>query len=538
MTDRDHNHDFINRPLRAMLMVAAPTVITMTSYTVMQFIDGLMVSRIGPDRIYISAQGNGGMVVWLAMSVALGLMTVVNTWVAQNLGAGRPQRGAAYGWTALWLSGFFAVAMLPLAAILPGAFAAMDHPPELVEMETGYSRILIYGAFFTMAARGIAHYFYGMHMPAAVMVAALVGNVVNVCCNAVLIFGATGPPEGTPFSGAFAAIATALDLPAMGVAGAALGTVIGSGVELTIPLGLFLSNRLHRRFGTRTPWKPAWGPFRDVLKLGWPGALMFVNEMICWGALMVWLIPLAGEAAGEDPVLHNTAGWIALRYMHVSFMPAVGLSIAVTAIVGRCMGMARPDLAARRAMLGLGIAVAYMGACALAFILFRGPMIRAFTPADLPPESLARLIEIGGAIMIAAAVFQLFDAVAIIMSGALRGAGDTVWPGVMTVILSWACIVLGGRLVIEVAPGLGSLGPWLGGAAYIILLGIALLGRFVGGKWRTIGLVAPAEAPEPARPAAPSSPAAAHTTGSGAVCAEAPEPACASDQRGAPPTIL
>jgi len=180
--------------------------------------------------------------------------------------------------------------------------------------------------------------------------------------------------------------------------------------------------------------------------------------------------------------------------MHISFMPAVGLSIAVTAIVGRCMGMARPDLAARRAGLGLIIAVAYMGACALAFILFRNPMIEFFTDPGLPPESRARLLEIGGTIMIAAAIFQLFDAIAIIMSGALRGAGDTVWPGVATVILSWVCIMLGGRLIIELAPGLGSLGPWLGGAAYIILLGIALLARFLGGKWRHIGLIA---GPEP-----------------------------------------
>lgn len=503
MTQRDHNHDFIHHPLRAMLVVAAPTVVTMTSYTVMQFIDGLMVARIGPDRVYIAAQGNGGMVVWLAMSIALGLMTVVNTWVAQNLGAGRPERGAAYGWTALWLSGGFALAMLPMAAILPAAFSGMGHPPELVEMETTYARILISGAFFTMAARGIAHYFYGMHMPMTVMVAALVGNIVNIIGNALLIFGAEGPPESVPFAGVFQAVAAALDLPAMGVGGAALGTVIGSGVELSIPLVLFLSPRMHARFHTRTPWRPAWGPFRDVLRLGWPGALMFVNEMICWGALMVWLVPMAGEAAGEDPVLHNTAGWIALRYMHVSFMPAVGLSIAVTAIVGRCMGMARPDLAARRAMLGLGIAIAYMSACALAFILFREPMIRVFTPVDISPESLDRLIEIGGAIMVAAAVFQLFDAVAIIMSGALRGAGDTVWPGVVTVILSWGCIVLGGRLVIEFAPGLGSLGPWLGGAAYIILLGIALFARFLGGKWRSIGLIAPPAPPAPEPPRAP-----------------------------------
>ena len=67
--------------------------------------------------------------------------------------------------------------------------------------------------------------------------------------------------------------------------------------------------------------------------------------------------------------------------------------------------------------------------------------------------------------MIAAAVFQVFDAIAISLSGALRGAGDTIWPGVVTIVLSWSCIVLGGHLFIAAAPGLGSVGPWIAAAA-------------------------------------------------------------------------
>src|SRR5690606_17915809 len=92
-------------------------------------------------------------------------------------------------------------------------------------------------------------------------------------------------------------------------------------------------------------------------------------------------------------------------------------------------------------------------------------------------------------------------------------------------ILSWVCIVLGGRLIIELAPGLGSLGPWLGGAAYIIPPCIALLAPFLGGKCLRIGLLAPPPPPAAAatpadaaqdsatRHAAPASPAAAPATG-------------------------
>ena len=91
--------------------------------------------------------------------------------------------------------------------------------------------------------------------------------------------------------------------------------------------------------------------------------------------------------------------------------------------------------------------------------------------------------------LIAAAIFQLFDAIAIILSGALRGAGDTVWPGVATLVLSWTCIVGVGHLLVATAPTLGAASPWIGAAAFLITLGIAMLARFMGGKWRSMRLV-------------------------------------------------
>lgn len=114
--------------------------------------------------------------------------------------------------------------------------------------------------------------------------------------------------------------------------------------------------------------------------------------------------------------------------------------------------------------------------------------------------------------MIAAAVFQLFDAIAITMSGALRGAGDTVWPGVVTIVLSWVCIVGGGHLAIALVPHWGSMGPWVGASAYIILLGVFLLARFLAGNWKRIDLLSrSASAGEPdlaaaAEAVAPASP--------------------------------
>jgi MATE family multidrug resistance protein len=476
-------------PLVEMLIIGAPTVVTMTSYTVMQFIDGMMVSRIEPhDPVYVSAQGNGGIVVWIAMAAMLGLLSLVNSFVSQHLGAGTPERGSAYAWSGIWLSAIASVLFIPYALGLRPIFSAFHDDPQLVELETQYAYVLIAGAFLTLAGRGLANYFFGMHKPGIVMVSVIFGNLVNVVANAVLIFGYAGPPEGTPFASVFASIAQTLGIEAMGVRGAALGTVIGTAFELTIPMLLFLGPKWNARYATRAAWKPSARTIKDLLRVGWPAGLMMGNELICWGYLMAVLLPAGGRAAGDDPVVHNTAGWIALRYMHVAFMPAIGLSIAVSAMVGKAMGMGRPDLAAARAWLGLKVTLAYMGLCAMAFIVFREDMIEVFIPSDMEMAEGEAVLRVGATVMIAAAVFQLFDAMAITMSAALRGAGDTLWPGVATILLSWLLIVGGGHLMIELAPQLGSLGPWIGAAAYIIALGSCMIWRFLGGQWKTLSL--------------------------------------------------
>lgn len=483
------------RAIVEMLRIAAPTVATMASYTAMQFVDGLMASRIEPaSPVYLAAQGNGGIAAWLVISVLLGTLMVVNTYVSQHLGAGKPEKGAGYGWAALWLSLGFWVLAQPYALALPWLYGAMGHEGELLRLETRYAQILVAGAVFTTGARGIAQYFFGMHRPMVVLWAVLAGNTVNVALNLLLIFGAeglgaTGWVAIDAVAGATAWMAGVLGVPAMGLSGAAVATVIGSAVELAVPLAIFLGPRFNERYATRSAWRPALGPIRDIVRIGWPGALMMASEIVCWSYLMVFLLGAAGVRAGESAEVHNAAGWIALRYMHLSFMPTVGLSIAVTAMVGRCMGMGRADLAARRAWLGLGISTAYMGVCGLAFVVFRRELIGLFAPETMEAAAVARLIEVGAGVMIAAAVFQVFDAIAITLSGALRGAGDTVWPGVATVALSWACIVGGGWGLMALAPGLGSLGPWIAAASYIVLLGVYLFWRFAAGSWRTIRLV-------------------------------------------------
>jgi MATE family multidrug resistance protein len=182
-------------------------------------------------------------------------------------------------------------------------------------------------------------------------------------------------------------------------------------------------------------------------------------------------------------------------------MPAVGFSVATNSLVGKYIGAGQPDTAVARTRLTLGLAMAYMTACAAIFLIFRRELISIFIAgSSTDPAEAAQIIDIGAKLMICTAVFQTADAVGVIFSGALRGAGDTVWPGVVTLIYSWVFIVGGGALSIAVWPGLQSVGPWLAAAIYIMVYGLTMWLRFTGGHWRSINLLKGAHAEAAALP--------------------------------------
>jgi len=465
-------------PLREVWTIAWPTVLTMTSYTVMQFFDKLMVGQVGP--VELAAQSNGGIWSFALLAFALGILTVVNTYVSQNLGAGTPENGPKYAWGAFWLGlAIWACAIIPYGLfiphlfhdVFPRLFADMaGHSAALTRMETGYAQILVFGSLPLMLGRGVNQFFFGLHRPRVVTVGAIAGNVTNIVGNYLFIFGEQGIPNwgipGVP------------GVPALGVYGAAIGTVMGTAMEFLIPLAVMLGPKMNRELRTRAAWRPDLKPIRDLLRIGWPAAIQWGNELICWAIFMAVLV----GGFGDD---HMTACGIAFGYMHLSFMPAVGLSVAVNSLVGKYIGAGKPDVAVARAHLCLAMAMTYMTICAAVFVLFRGALIRFFLGgADLDAAQAQHIIDIGSKLLICTAVFQTADAFGIIYTGALRGAGDTRWPLYTKIISTW-----GTRLPLVymfLGLGLGLTGIWMAMGTDFLLQSLLALWRFRGGKWKTM----------------------------------------------------
>jgi MATE family multidrug resistance protein len=130
-----------------------------------------------------------------------------------------------------------------------------------------------------------------------------------------------------------------------------------------------------------------------------------------------------------------------------------------------------------------------MTVCAVVFVVFRNELTAVYIDDGAPPDLAAQIRRIGAEIFICAAIFQTLDAIGIVYTGALRGAGDTVFPGVLTVALSWTVIVGGGYAMVRFLPQLEATGPWLAATAYIAILGVVLAIRFERGGWKRLHIL-------------------------------------------------
>jgi len=466
--------------LSEVLHLSVPASLSGLNRVATQFIDGLMIACLGSATI--SGQAMGGLVSFTFESFPRGVLSVVNTYVSQNLGAGRHSRCAQYTWAGLLVALLFSILICPLALAAGGLFGLIGHEADVQAMEVIYFRYMVLSAPLALAIRVLEGFFYGVRRPRIVYAASLIASLVNIGGNWVLIFGKLG-------------------LPALGLHGAGIASVLSWVLQLLILACVFLSVRFHGRFRTRLARAARLRQCGRILRIGLPAGANFFVDIFAWSVFMNVLVGHFGK-------LHLSAASVAMRYMRISFIPAIGIGIAATVLVGRYIGQGAPNLAQRMAHTAVLTAMIYMGCCGLAFILFGRPMMHLFlgsrAQAAYTPQEAAQIVFIGRRILIFMALFQLADAACIVFNGSLRGAGDTRWPMFATGICSFLILVCGGTAIVHFLPHLGSLGPFGAAAASTIALAGLLAWRFESGAWKRIDLLGKAR-PASAVPAKPAS---------------------------------
>ena len=430
-----------------MVVLGAPVVLTQMSITAMQAVDSMMVGSLGPTEL--GAVGFGGIWLWTFLCFFVGTTSAVQTFVSQHYGAGDRDLCGAWSWQGIYATA--PLAALASAFLFFGAVPLMEllRPAETMRpLVVDYVSVRALGGVGLCIAVALSSFFRGLGDTRTPLYATLIANVVNIVLDYGLIFGRFGLPE-------------------LGVRGAGIATAVAEWVYMAALTCWFLAAGTRAHYSTE-PTPPSRRAIRRVLTTGLPIGGQWWLGMTSFAAFST-LVAQLGEVA-------MAASQAFVLLLSLSFMQAIGISMAVTTLVGQYVGAKEPEHAERSFHSGLVLATCLAGGVAVLFLAAPVPLLRLFTDDQ-------EVLALGASLLLVGAAFQLFDALATVADGALRGAGDTRWPFLMRFAFAWGLFLpLAWTLGFHLEGGLAW--AWVGGLVEIALLAGALTWRFRSGAWK------------------------------------------------------
>ncbi len=454
---------------REVLSVALPLAISTGSWTLLHFTDRVFLSWYSQDAL--AAALPAGTANFAFLCLFLGTAGYTTTFVAQYFGAGQERRIGPAVWQGAFFSFFSGLLLLGLIPLAYPLFRLIGHPGNLPALEAEYFRILCHGMIFNLLSSVFSSFFIGLGRTGVVMVVNLVGAVFNIVLDYAWIFGKWG-------------------LPSWGLAGAGWATVFSAILSAVVFFILFLLPRNRKRYATLTGFGLEWRLLKRLLRFGLPNGVQFMLDMTAF-TLFILLIGRLGE-------VQLTATNIAFNVNALAFMPMLGFSIAVSSLVGRYLGKDRADIAVSTVEKAFRLTVAYMGVVALSYVFFPGVYVSLYGPRN-DPAALADVRRVSVILLRYVAFFSFFDAFNLVFSSAIRGAGDTKFVMMVSVICSWFILIIPTFLCCVVFHG-SIYVAWTFFTLYIMSIGIIFFFRYRGGKWkkmRVIEIPAPEVAPAP-----------------------------------------
>lgn len=429
-----------------MLKIAVPVVMAELGWMTMGVVDTVMVGSLGPEAISAAGVGNSMHIAFaiFGMAVMLGLDTLVS----QSFGARDIRDCHRWFFDGLTLAGLMTVPIMAMLALVWFAIPALGFHSTVRPLLESYFGVLILSTPFLLAYAVCRRYLQAMHAVTPVMVALITANVINAGANWILIHGHLG-------------------FPALGVTGSAWATVIARAYMLgALLLAVWWIDRSRTREAGIADGAGLWhvdrtfdrARLRRLLELGLPAASQMGAE--------VGVFALATALSGMLDPISSAAHQIALNLAGVAFMIPLGLGSAGAVRVGHAVGAGDRIRAAAAGWTAILMATLFMIASGLTFVLVPRQLVGLFTTDE-------RVLSVGTSLLFLAAVFQLFDGIQGVITGTLRGLGDTATAMKVNLIAHWL-FGLPTSYVLCFVVGWGVYGLWVGLSLGLIVTGVIL----------------------------------------------------------------
>jgi len=428
-----------------------PVVLSLVSVTLLNLVDVAMVGRLGASSL--AAVGLGGQAIWTLYgsfrALAVGTQVIVGRRFGQRRFAecGRVRDNSLV--IAMAAGVLFTVAGYYL---IPRLLPLFSSDGEVSRLCQGYFRIRWLATPLFLLSSSFRGFFNGIGRTFVHFAVSVVITVVNIVLNWLLIFGHGG-------------------FPPLGVDGAAAASTASIFLGASLYFAWLFRGDFRRKYGIfRFRWSP--GIIGSLLRLSASPALQ--NLLVMTGYLVFLAV------MGRVNVVSLAASNVIMIIVSISFMPGFGIGTAASILVSQRLGEGKPGAAERLGWMSVGMGVLFMGILGVVFLALPGQLVRLFS-SDRGVIAVAVVpLRIMG-------VAQVFDALGIISSQALRGAGDTRAVMVAEVLAVWLVFVpLAYTLALKL--GLGCPGGWAAMALYLFSFGGYMAYRFRRGRWKDIPL--------------------------------------------------
>ncbi len=431
--------------------------------------DMAMVSRLG--AIALAATGMGSLLLWVIMSMGIGLRTAVQTVTSRRLG----QKLFSECGHALH-NGIILAIILAIPATLLGTYYSIEiaelflEDSDVIPQCANYIHIGIYGVLFVLISFAFQGFYTGIEQTKIHMKVTIISNIINVYLNAGLIYGTEGVTAffekiGLPW---IAVLWQWYDFPVMAVKGAALATVIASG-WMIIQYSFYILNEKIKIYKPVRFQYSAKNIIQQI-KLGFPIGAQEVISMIGFAIFY--------KIIGTIGTIELATSEVILNIAHASFMPAVGVGMAAATLVGKYLGEENPENAELAIWSALKWALLIMGSMGLLFIFGPQWVIPIFSD---DPE----IIRLGIPCLQIIGVLQFFDAIGLTLFFVLTGAGNTRFPAIINMTTCWF-LFLPLSYYLSIYLKMGIIGAWLGFAAWIIPFAVIMALKVSTGSWKKI----------------------------------------------------
>jgi MATE family multidrug resistance protein len=451
---------------REVLTISLPLVASMGSFTVMQFTDRVFLANYSIDAI--AAALPAGIASFTLISFFMGVANYTNVFVAQYTGARAFHRVGASLWQGIYFSLAAALLLASMVFLSHRIFELIDHSPPIQSLEVAYFNVLTLGAGLVVLNSAVACFYTGRGLTWAVMIVNMIGAAVNIPLDYCMING-IGP------------------FPELGIIGAGVATVIAAATTTAVLVILVFRKANRERFST---WKArAFDKelFSRMMRYGVPSGIQFFLEIFGF----TFFVQMVGRLGDLELAASN----IVLSIESLSFLPMVGFHIGNATLMGQAIGRRRPEEGAYATISAVHITLVYMMFLAFVYVAAPQPLLRLFS-SDLHASSqYAEIMPLGVILLRFVAVFSFFDALNLIFSSAIKGAGDTRFIMWTIAALCLGVMIIPIYVAIEVT-GAGIYAAWTIATIYVCALGMAFMLRYRQGRWKRMRVIEPQPAPK------------------------------------------